>query len=143
MDESTLIEKLRRIEALHAGAATPGERNAAASARERLLERLRRLERTAPPVEHKFTFPDSWNRRVMVALLNRYGIRAYRYPRQRHTTIMARAPRRFVRDTLWPEFQAISVMLTDYLESVTDRVIQTAIHEGATEVTIIPEPGRR
>ena len=33
MDESKLIEKLRRIEALHAGATTEGERLAAAAAR--------------------------------------------------------------------------------------------------------------
>ena len=32
--------------------------------------------------------------RRLVGLFNRYGIRAYRYPRQRHTTIMARVPRR-------------------------------------------------
>ena len=34
MDEQNLIEKLRRIEALHAGATTPGERIAAANARD-------------------------------------------------------------------------------------------------------------
>jgi hypothetical protein len=34
-DEQRLIEKLQRIEALFAGAATPGEREAAAQARNR------------------------------------------------------------------------------------------------------------
>ena len=32
LDQKALIEKLRRIEALHAGATTPGERDAAANA---------------------------------------------------------------------------------------------------------------
>ena len=35
-DEQRLIEKLQRIEALFAGAATPGERDAAAQARDRI-----------------------------------------------------------------------------------------------------------
>ena len=43
MDERKLIEKLRRIEALYAGAATSGERVAAANARDRIRERLRIL----------------------------------------------------------------------------------------------------
>ena len=43
MDEHTkLLEKIRRIEALHAGAATDGERNAAADALRRISERLHR-----------------------------------------------------------------------------------------------------
>ena len=44
MDEQQLIEKLRLIERLHAGAATDGEREAAANAKERIRERLRRRE---------------------------------------------------------------------------------------------------
>jgi hypothetical protein len=43
VDENNLKEKLRRIEALFAGAATPGERDAAGAARERILQRLRDL----------------------------------------------------------------------------------------------------
>ena len=39
-DEQRLIEKLQRIEALFAGAATPGERDAAAQARDRIRARL-------------------------------------------------------------------------------------------------------
>ena len=43
MDEEKLIERLRLVEALHAGATTPGERVAAARARERIIERLKLL----------------------------------------------------------------------------------------------------
>jgi hypothetical protein len=48
------------------------------------------------PEEIQFSMNDLWSRRVFVALLRRYGIRPYRYPRQRHTTVMARMPRRFL-----------------------------------------------
>lgn len=39
-DERKIEERLARVEALHRGATTPGEREAAARARERLLEHL-------------------------------------------------------------------------------------------------------
>jgi hypothetical protein len=48
-DEPRLIEKLQRIEALFAGATTPGERVAAGLARDRILTRLREPQRFDPP----------------------------------------------------------------------------------------------
>ena len=83
MEESKFIEKLRLIEALFSGAATEGERVAAERARERILERLKFWEREDPPLEYRFSMGDMWSRKVFVALLRRYGIRFYRYKRQR------------------------------------------------------------
>ena len=51
----------------------------------------------------KFQLADEWRRRLMVALLRRYGLRPYRYSGQRYTTVMARVPKSFVDGTLWPE----------------------------------------
>jgi len=87
VDEARLIEKLRLVEALFAGAATDGERAAAESAKQRILKRLDFWEREAPPVEYRFSLGDTWSRKVFVALLRRYGIRPYRYRRQRRTTV--------------------------------------------------------
>jgi hypothetical protein len=42
--ERKLIEKLQRIEALFAGAATAGEKVAASKARSRILERLQEVQ---------------------------------------------------------------------------------------------------
>ncbi len=39
---------------------------------------------------------DMWSRKVFVALLRRYGIRPYRYKRQRYTTVMAKVSKKFV-----------------------------------------------
>src|SRR5438093_2323655 len=50
-----LIEKLQRIEALFAGAATPGEREAAAQARDRIRSRLREQQQTDPPRSEEHT----------------------------------------------------------------------------------------
>jgi hypothetical protein len=96
VNEANLIEKLRLIEALFAGAKTEGEKDAADRARQRILERLKTVERADPPVEYRFGMNDMWQRRVFTALLRRYGIKPYRYSGQRHTTVMARVPKRFV-----------------------------------------------
>jgi hypothetical protein len=139
-DEQRLLEKLRLIEALYGGAATEGERMAAANARERILERLRGAQQTDPPIEFRFSVRSEWSLRLLVALLRRYQLRPYRYPRQRHTTIMARVPRRFVDETLWPEFCELDRTLRNYLNEVTARVIKTAITMDASEVEVRSEP---
>ena len=140
MNEAKLIEKLRLIEALHAGATTEGERIAAEHARGRILEQLKHWEREDPPVEYRFSMSDMWSRKVFVALLRRYGIRPYRYKGQRHTTVMARVSGRFVNETLWPEFQEISETLQAYLSGVTDRVVHQVIHQDSTEAEVIEKP---
>ncbi len=140
MDEDRLIERLRRIEALFAGATTDGEKIAAERAQQRILERLQAWEREAPPIEYRFTMSDMWSRKVFVALLRRYGIRPYRYKGQRYTTVMARVTERFVDDTLWPEFQAFDETLRSYLSEVTERVVSHVIHQDSSEAEVVEEP---
>ncbi len=140
MDEAKLIEKLRLVEALFAGETIEGEKVAAERARQRILERLRSLEREDPPVEYKFSMEDMWSRKVFVALLRRYGIKPYRYRGQRHTTVMARASKRFVDETLWPEFYEISETLRTYLSEVTERVVFQVIHQDSSEADVVEKP---
>ncbi|MCP5522485.1 MAG: hypothetical protein H7A46_13150 [Verrucomicrobiales bacterium] len=137
-DEQRLIEKLLRIEALHAGAATHGEREAAAQARERIRARLARERDNDPPEEFSFSLPDPWSRRLFIALLRRYDLRPYRYPRQRRTTVMARVPRQFLDHTLWPEFEELDRTLGSYLKEVTERVIREGIAPDTSEVEVRP-----
>ena len=56
--EHILRDKLRKIEALFAGAATPGEKAAAGAAAERIRERLGRTAGKEEPVELKFSISD-------------------------------------------------------------------------------------
>ena len=137
MNEQKLIDKLRLIERLASGATTKGEEVAAELAKERILERLRLFEKEDPPVEYKFSMTDMWSRKVFVALLRRYGIKPYRYHRQRHTTVMAKLSKTFVDETLWPEFQDISSTLSDYLSEVTDRVISQFLDQESSEAAVI------
>jgi len=140
MDEARLIEKLKLIEALFAGATTPGERVAADAARQRILDRLRTVQVEDPPVEYRFTMQDMWSRRVLVALLRRYDIRPYRYRRQRYTTVMARVSARFVEETLWPQFQQLDKTLQSYLASVTERVVSQVLSDDLSEAAVVSDP---
>jgi hypothetical protein len=142
MDELKLIERLRLIESLFAGASTEGERVAAERAKERILERLASMLREEPPVEYKFTMADHYSRRVLLALCRRYGLEPYRYSGQRHTTVMVRVSRRFVDETLWPEFQELSETLRTYLSEVTDRVVAEVLHEDRSEAAVVEEGGQ-
>jgi hypothetical protein len=126
-DEEKLIEKLKRIEALFARPATEGERMAAANARERIKARLKELEKTDPAIEFRFALPDPWSHRLLMALLRRYGIKPYRYSGQRHSTVMIRASRRFIDDTLIPEYEQFRETMVAYFEEVTGRVISQAL----------------
>jgi hypothetical protein len=135
MDEARLLEKLRAIEALFVGAATDGERAAAGEARKRIQLRLKSLEEADPPVEYKFSVGDGWSAKLFMALCRRYGIKPYRYRGQRRTTIVAKISRRFVDETLWPEFQQLSAVLRKHLDEMTERIIAAAIHEDTSDAS--------
>jgi len=139
-EEEKLIAKLQRIEALFAGAATPGERDAAAEARDRIRARVRAQQAIDPPVEYTFNLHDRWSHKLLTALLRRYQLRPYRYRGQRYTTVMARIPKRFLDETLWPEYQELNATLTAYLGEVTDRVIAQGIEADSTEVEVKASP---
>jgi len=131
--EAHLREKLRKIEALFAGAGTLGERIAAEAALERVRARLTELERRNPAIEMQFSLRDQWSRRLFLALCRRYGLKPYRLYRQRLTTVMLRVPTVFVDQVLWPEFQELNKALTQYLNDVTTRVIRDEVHRDTSE----------
>ncbi|GEP43229.1 hypothetical protein [Brevifollis gellanilyticus] len=138
MRESDLLEKLRKIERLYAGAATAGEKEAAAEAMARIRQRLDATSKVERAIEYRFTLMDGWSKKLFLALLRRYELRPYRYARQRRNTVMVRVPRSFVDETLWPEFLELSEVLKTYLEEITNRVIAEAIHADGGEEEVIP-----
>jgi hypothetical protein len=137
--ESQLRDKLRKIEALFAGAGTSGERLAAEAALERVRARLTELRQQDPPAELQISLSDQWSRRLFLALCRRYGLEPYRYHRQRRTTLMVRAPRRFFDQVLWPEFSELDHALQAYLHEVTLRVIREDVYADASEAQEVPE----
>ena len=127
-EEQRLIDKLRKIEKLFARTTYAGEREAAGIARERIRLRLAELEKSERPIEYKFTLPDGWSVSLFIALVHRYGLKPYRRPSQRRTTVMVKVTRSFVDEVLWPQFQQLNDTLAEHLDAVTRRIIEQAIH---------------
>lgn len=139
-NEQVLRDKLRKIEALFAGAATAGEKHAASAAAERIRARLARTQAAEAPVETRFSVPDTWSRQLFIALCRRYGLKPFRYRRMHQQTIIVKAPKSFVDQVLWPEFQELSKALTAYLAEVTERVIREEVHREMAEAEERDEP---
>ena len=140
MDEVHLRDKLRKIEALFAGAATPGERQAAGAAAERIRLQLAAAASTEPEIEMRFSIPNPWSRRLFIALCRRYGLKPFRYARMKRQTVVVKAPRTFLERTLWPQFVEIDTALTSYLDDITDKVIREEVHGEASDAEEIAEP---
>ncbi|MCB2055158.1 MAG: hypothetical protein KDE35_13065 [Geminicoccaceae bacterium] len=139
ISSALLQDKLRKIEALFAGAGTPGERNAAEAALARLRARLAERQAAEPAIEFRFSLVDEWSRRLFLALCRRYGLEPYRLRRQRHTTVMVRIPTSFCEQILWPEFEALDTELRRYLAEVTETLIRDAVFADSSEATEIDQ----
>jgi hypothetical protein len=139
--ESQLREKLRKITALFEGATTVGERQAAAAAMGRIRQALEAAVKTQPLPESRFSLADQWHRSLFLALCRRYGLKPYRYKGQRRTTVVVRAPRSFVDQTLWPEYLALSEALHSYLDEATERIIREEVYKDADEAAVRAEYG--
>src|ERR1017187_3663333 len=114
--EGTLLEKLRKIEALHAGTTVDGEREAARRAAERIRARLAELRGHEQDLELHYSLPDPWKRKLFVALCRRYGLKPFREPGRRYSTVQVGAPQTFHDRTLWPELKALWSELRTHLD---------------------------
>ena len=140
--EAGLRDKLRKIEALFAGAATAGEKAAADAAAVRIRTRLGQAAEREAAVEIKFSIPDNWSRQLFIALCRRYGISPFRYRRMHRQTVIVNALRSFVEQTLWPEFRELSGALSTYLTEITEKLIREEVHGETTDAEEREEPRR-
>ena|SRR5665213_2958319 len=140
--EARLREKLHKIEALFAGAATAGEKAAADAAAERIRARLRTATSEEKVEEVKISVPDIWSRQLFIALCRRYGVNPFRYRRMHRQTVVVKAPRSFVEQVLWPEFQELSAALSAYLAEITEKLIREEVHGETGDAEERDEPRR-
>ncbi|MEA2904722.1 MAG: hypothetical protein QOI12_2109 [Alphaproteobacteria bacterium] len=137
--DTRLRDKLRKIEALFAGAGTLGERDAAEAALGRIRARLAEEGRRESPTEMQFSIADPWARLLFMALCRRYGLAPYRHHRQRRTTVMVRLPRSFMETVLWPEFRQLEAELRSYLQEVTERLIRDEVFSDTSDAPEVPQ----
>lgn len=140
MSEERLRERLRKIEALYAGATTAGEKLAAGAAADRIRSQFDEASKKEPTQEFKFSIPDPWSRHLFNALCRRYGLRPFRYKRMHSQTVIVRAPASFVQMTLWPEFEELSEALTSHLDEITRKIIREEVHEATQDAEEVGEP---
>jgi len=140
--EQSLRAKLRKIEALFAGAGTEGEKVAAGVAAERIRDRLSKAAGKEKEIEVKFSISDVWSRQLFVALCRRYGLHPFRYRRMHRQSIIIRAPKSFLEQVLWPEFEELSAALTSYLSEITERVIREEVHRETGDADEVEAPRR-
>jgi hypothetical protein len=140
--EQVLREKLRKIEALFAGAATAGEKAAADAAADRIRARLLKATANEKIEEVRFSVPDVWSRQLFIALCRRYGLTPFRYRRMHQQTLIVKGPRSFIDQTLWPEFQDLSAALSAYLSEITERLIREEVHGETSDAEERDEPKR-
>ena len=133
MSEERLREKLRKIEALYAGATTAGEKSAAGAAAERIRRQFEMASKKERAEEFKFSIPDPWSRQLFVAVCRRYSIKPFRYTRMHRQTVMVRVPTSFVQLTLWPEFEELSGALTAHLDEIARKIIKEEVHEATQD----------
>jgi len=133
MTREELIEKIQKVETLFHGTNSPGEKQAARSALDRLQAQLGPTPE--PVIEYKFSLADPWKRQLFLALCRRENLAPYRKYRQRYTTVMLRTTRTIVDDVLWPQFLELSRLLHDYLDEATRDIITRSVHRDLSEAT--------
>lgn len=118
-----LLDRIKKIEALIAGAATTGEKNAAESAKERILAKYPELEILKNPVEFQLSTSSRWNKKLLIAICRKYGVKPFRYHRQKHTTVMINVNEDFLNKVLWKEYEEYSKLLNELVDEITNDLI--------------------
>ena len=140
MDETRLIERFRSVEALYCGATTDGERNAAARARARLLERIEQSDLPGVlPLFLRLRPSDLRSYSLVLAMMRRYGLMPARLVRRRCVAALADS-RKVVVEVLVPEFEASSRALRGAIERWLVGAVRAALFGGEAhgEIELLP-----
>lgn len=132
MDTKELAEQLRAVERRYA---PPGETGSVAFSKQLADWRVREADR-----EEVCNTRDATNAWLLMRLCARYGIRPFRRPRQKPTTICLRAPAGFVSKVLWPQLGELArVFERARAAAVSELVSEWIGPEAAGEALTIDE----
>ena len=146
-----LVERLRKVQALYNAPSTEGERAAAAAAAERLQARLKEATSSAArgeaaaaaerETEFQMRIDDAWSRKLFIGIARHHGVRAYRYPGQRRTTLVVRTTKRHLDERVMPHYVDAVEVMRDHFDAIADRVIREALHLSPDEAEERPALG--
>lgn len=120
----SVLDKIKKIEALIQGAQTKGEKNTAISAKERILSKYPAVDTENEKLEFSLRTPDSWHKRLLIAICRKHGLKPYRYKRQNYTTVMVQVNERFLNEMVWKEYLEYSDHLEKLVDAVTGDLIE-------------------
>ena len=133
-----LLDKLKKIEALIQGASTPGEKQAASLAKQRVLEKMEESQ-AKRTIQYKVSAESPWEKHLFCALCQKYGFKPYRYYRQKYTTSNVDVPKAFMEEVLWPEYLKYSGMLRELVDEITKDLIDQIHRVEEDEVVVSGE----
>jgi hypothetical protein len=140
-DDKQIREKLAKIKALFAGATTPGERQAAQAALNRVQQRIDGIPQPQavvdPPIEFRFSLTNPWSLRLFLALARSKGLKPYRHPRMRRTSVCLMIGKVAVNTDLWPEYLEMNKVLTEYLGELADHIIADCINPDRSDAEVV------
>jgi len=146
-DNQQIRDKLIKIKALFAGASSEGERQAAQAAMDRLKGRIDSGGAGGPVadarVEYRFSFNNSWSKRLFFALCRSKGYSPYRYARMRRTSSCVRISEHELNRNLWPEYVEMNKVLVEYLGEVAEQIIADCINRDRSDAEVcegLPSP---
>ncbi len=128
-----LQEKIKKIEALILGTQTKGEKNATISDKDRILKKkYPELEINRDAVEFNLSTTDYWHKKLLLAICRKYGLKPYRYKRQKYTTVMVYVNEVFLNTVVWKEYLEYSRHLESLVDDITNDLI-SKIHKEEDE----------
>jgi hypothetical protein len=126
-----IADKIRKIEALIAGAKNDGERQAAEFAKQRLHDKI-----ASQPIEYTVRLDSPWKKKLFLAICTKHGLQTYRYARQKYTTTMVQVSKPFMASVLWPEFNKYASLLDKLTNEILIDLI-AKIHLVEEDETVI------
>ncbi len=132
--EQDLIKAFQRVEMRRAGISLSDAHEE--QARQHIIAQWKG-SRHAPDVQ-EFHCPmkNEWEQLLFHGLLKRYGIRPYRYRKQRNSTIMIRVSKRFLHECLWPMFNELSLDLQQRFNAIV-KTLLPAVAASPYDIAII------
>jgi hypothetical protein len=115
VDIEAMVKELRAIEQRHAPATGAGP--------EAYARQLAEWRKTEPDREEVCSTGDATGAWVVVMLCARYGIRPFRRPRQKPTTITLMAPAGFVSKVFWPQVKEMVRVFEAGRASMVNQVV--------------------
>ncbi len=92
-----------------------------------------------PEIEMKFSLSNHHSHKLFIALARKQGMRPFRYPRMKRTTVMLRGRASYLNNVFWPQFTRLSGDLDFLLQQITNEVIRTVLRDDGSDPTFVDQ----